>query len=245
VPRHGFCLRSDRLRESSEAVHGTNEIPAFVGDAARAASSKGRVHVGLELPVGDSRLLATFLSGNGDEGLRDSSLWRGPYQYGVTSSAMLELLKRLRDLRRSGAPLDVFLFDDRIRLGMEGRDQAMAERISEERRRAPEDIYLILVGNYHARNVIGAPWDAQKRWMAHFLASRERRMITLDVRTRAGSAWVCGTSGPESCGSGPIGGSLPEGASNNRAVKLEPVPQLGYDGAYAVGTVSASRPAFP
>jgi hypothetical protein len=229
-------------------VHGTNEIPAVVGGAACAASSKGRVHVGLELPVGDSRLLATFLSGNGDEGLRDSSLWRGPQQYGVTSSAMLELLKSLRDLRRNGAPLEVFFFDDRIRLGMKGRDQAMAEHISEERRRAPEDIYLILVGNFHARNVIGAPWDAQMRWMAHFLASRERRMITLDVRTHAGSAWACfqkGPGGPESCGSSPIRGSLPEGASNNRAVKLEPVPQLGYDGAYSVGTVSASPPAFP
>jgi hypothetical protein len=32
-------------------IHGTNEIPDFVGDAACAGARKGRVHVGLELPA--------------------------------------------------------------------------------------------------------------------------------------------------------------------------------------------------
>jgi hypothetical protein len=52
-------------------------------------------------------------------------------------------------------------------------DEAMAENIAAERKRAPGDIYLIEVGNYHARMTIGAPWDESKKWMAGFLASRE------------------------------------------------------------------------
>jgi hypothetical protein len=229
-------------------IHGTSEIPEFVGDAACAAARKGRVHVGLELPSEDSELLATFLAGQSDEGLRDSKFWRSSSPYGVTSRSMLALLQRLRDYRRRGALIDVFFFDDRNRSGIERRDEAMAQYISRERERAPSEIYLVMVGNYHARNIVGAPWDPKKRWMASFLSERERGLVTLDYRSLPGSAWMClqkNGGGGEICGSNPVNGSATSVAFAERAVKLEPNPRLGYDGVYRVGAITASPPAFP
>ena len=225
-------------------IHGTNEIPDFVGDAACAAARKGRVHVGLELPTEEADLLTAFLAGRGDEGLRDSKSWRSSSPYGVTSRAMLALLQRLREYRRSGAPIDVFFFDDRARSGLARRDEAMAENISRERRRASSEIYLVLVGNYHARNIDGAPWDPEKRWMASFLSQREPGLVTLDFRSLPGTAWTCVASGGgEICGSNPIKGN--DDATSTRALRLKPDPVLGYDGVYSVGAITASPPAFP
>jgi hypothetical protein len=228
-------------------IHGTNEIPDFVGDAACAGARKGRVHVGLELPTEEADLLAAFLAGRRDEGLRDSKFWRSSSPYGVTSRAMLALLQRLREYRRSGAPIELFFFDDRVSLGLERRDEAMAEKISRERRRARSEIYLVLVGNYHARKVVGAPWDDEKRWMATFLSERESGLVTLDVRSLTGTAWTCvqEVSGAETCGSNPVKGGKESATSTERAMKLEPDPAVGYDGIYSVGVITASPPAFP
>jgi hypothetical protein len=235
-------------------IHGTNEIPNFVGDAACAAARKGRVHVGLELPPDDTEPLAAFLAGDRDEGLRDSKFWRSSSPYGVTSHSMLALLQRLRGYRRSGVPIDVFFFDDRNRSGLE-RDEAMADYISRERQRAPSDIYLVLVGNYHARKVVGAPWDPKMRWMASFLSERERGLLTLDYRNLPGSAWMClqkDGGGGEICGSNLVKGSTASvvysssrRSRSERTVNLKPNPQLGYDGVYWVGELTASPPAFP
>jgi len=225
-------------------IHGTEQIPEFIGDAACAAARKGRVHVGLELPTEDSGLLATFLAGSGDDGLRESKLWRSSSPYGVTSGAMRALLGRLREYRKAGAPIDVFFFDDRIHSGTEGRDEGMADAISRERARSPGDLYLVLVGNYHARKSIGAPWDPGMRWMASFLARHERGLITLNVRAPPGTAWMClqEEDGGQSCGSHPLSGT--DAPASGRAIELEPNVKLGYDGIYRVSAMTASAPAF-
>lgn len=229
-------------------IHGTHEIPKFVGDAACAASRRARVHVGLELPTEDTKLLEIFLAGQGDEGLRESKIWRSQSPYGVTSRAMLGLLQRIRDYRRAGAPIEVFFFDDRARSGVERRDEGMAEHISRERDRARDDIYLVEVGNYHARKTVGARWDPAKRWMANFLAGREQGLVTLDLRSLGGTAWTCMQKvpgGPEVCGGNPIKGNNASATSSDRAVRLEPNRDLGYDGVFVVGAITASLPAFP
>ena len=53
----------------------------------------------------------------------------------------------------------------------------MANNISKERARAPGDLYLIEVGNYHARQVPGAPFDLAMPWMASLLARRESALF--------------------------------------------------------------------
>ncbi|GAC1541009.1 MAG: hypothetical protein NVS2B9_08030 [Myxococcales bacterium] len=224
-------------------IHGTNEVPAFVGDVACLASRRGPVHLGLELPAGDAPALRTFLAGDGDVGLRDARFWRKTYQDGRSSRAMLALLHRVRSLRRAGAPIEVFLFDDPER---KPRDEAMAENIARERQRAPSDLYLIEVGNYHARRVPGAPWDPSVRWLASFLAPREPGMLALDLRALPGTAWVCSGDTPETCGDRPIRTIENVSAvAGDLAVKLEPEPGGAYDGTFFVGRITASPPAFP
>jgi hypothetical protein len=227
-------------------LHGTNEVPAFITDAVCAAAQKGWVHIGLEMPVAESWLLQKFLRGKHDDGLRESEFWHAKEPYGVTSQATLTMLTRFRDMQQQGEPVDVFYFDDRVRHGMEGRDLAMAETISEKRRVAPQDIYLIVTGNFHARKAVGAPFDAKKRWMASFLAASDEKVITLDIRNLPGTAWTCQqpkADGPQLCGSSRLSGR--QAVDDARAVKLVPVPELGYDGTFSVGTISSSRPVFP
>src|SRR5207302_1493589 len=121
-------------------VHGTREIPAFVGEVACAAARAGRVRVGLELPASDAPLLRRFL--DGDEGaLGHSEPWRRPaLGSGRTSAAMLALLQRLRALRRAGAPVEPFFFDE-MDAGPK-RDEQMAANISAERKKSDSDIHL-------------------------------------------------------------------------------------------------------
>ena len=81
--------------------------------------------------------------------------------------------------------------------------------------------------------------------MANFLAATDENLITLDIRNLPGTAWTCQEQtpgGPQVCGSSRLGGAQRDDA---RAVKLVPVRELGYDGTYSVGTISASRPVFP
>ncbi|HEY2030904.1 MAG TPA: hypothetical protein VGH20_17025 [Myxococcales bacterium] len=202
-------------------LHGTDQIPAFVGDVAVAAARKGRVHVGLELPVGDEP--------------GKTALWHGPAQYGVSSRAMLGLIERLR-----AAGIDVYFFDDRS-LGMDHRDETMAAAIARHRALAPGDIHLVLVGNYHARKAIGAPWDPQKRWMASYLAGP--RVVTLDVSYPSATVWSClQTATGQDCGIHELKKSA---SASPRGIVLQPNPELGFDGTYSAGPLTASLPAFP
>jgi hypothetical protein len=226
-------------------IHGTNEAPAFIADATCVASRQGRVHVGLELPVSDELALQTFFADDGEAGLRDAKFWRSPYQDGRSSKAMLALLKRLREYRRAGAPIEVFLFDEVGRVKPEQREAAMAENISRRRQRAPSDLYLIQVGNYHARRVAGAPWNPSAPWLASILAPQVSGMITLDMRTLPGTAWICSGATSDTCGVRPIKNIA--NTSNNTvdiAVKLEPQHGGAYDGTFSVGRITASPPAF-
>jgi hypothetical protein len=203
-------------------LHGTNEIPAFVGEVAVAAARQGKVHVGLELPV--------------DGGLDpQAAFWHGPGQYGVTSRAMSSLIARLRE-----AGIDVYPFDDRS-LGIERRDETMAAVIARRRALAPGDIYLVLVGNYHARKATGAPWDAGKRWMASYL---DAPLVTLDVSYPEAQPWNClQTASGQDCGPHRLGGK--GDLQTERGIQLHPDPSLGFDGTYFVGPLTASPPAFP
>lgn len=217
-------------------LHGTSEIPRFIGDAACAASRSARVHVGLELPAQDGPLLEAFLSGD-DQAFQRSSFWTKPYQDGRSTSAMLALLRNLRALH-----VGVFFFDDAAVVESHARDAAMANNISKERARAPGDLYLIEVGDYHARRVPGAPFDLAMPWMASLLARRESALFSLDVRYLPGSAWTCQMfqGGEQSCGPTQLHGTA---TSAMRAIELTPLPE-GYDGTFAVGTITATLPAF-
>ena len=186
-------------------LHGTNEIPAYFGDVVEKAAQSRRVHVGLELP--------------GERG----PIWTDPFQSGRTSVAMRKLIQRLRALPN----VDLFWFDSTA----PDRDGAMADNISAERAKAPHDLYLVLVGNLHARKKPGAPWDDKVRWMAVRLAERESNLTTYDARYGEGSAWICQGNTPDKCAATHLRGMPPD------------APHEGYDGTYFVGAITASDPA--
>jgi hypothetical protein len=225
-------------------IHGTAEAPAFVADAACQLARQARVHVGLELPAADNPALEAFLFGNEDP-LLGGATFRREYQDGRTSQAMLGLLRKLRAARRSGLSIEVFFFDDPDRLGIEHRDEAMAENIAAQRARAPSDIFLIEVGNYHAKTSPGAPWDVSRHWMASYLVERDKSVVTLDVRGPVGTSWVCYTPKKESCG------VHKGGTAEGRALPPGPVKRSvilggaldGYDGIFVVESLTASPPA--
>ena len=185
-------------------LHGTNEIPAYFGDVVERAAKRARVHVGLELP--------------GETG----PIWTDPFQSGRTSVAMRALIERLHALG-----VDIFWFDSTEK----DRDGAMAGNISAARARAPDDLYLVLIGNLHAKKIPGAPWDANVRWMSVRLAEREQNFTTFDVRYGPGTAYICQGNTPDQCKATKLGG-MPEST-----------PHEGYDGTYQVGPITASYPA--
>ena len=246
IPGLDAAVRPGTLALFGE-LHGTAEIPAFVGDAACALARKQRVHVGLEMPVAETPALQAFLAASDDQALRNSAVWTRSYQDGRTSRAMLALLRRLREARNSGLPIEIFFFDDPDRLGSDHRDEAMADNIAVERSRAPSDIYVVEIGNYHAKTSVGAPWDASKRWMASYLVGRDQRVVAFDVRAPPGTAWVCTSADRQSCGVSKVGTREGPDASawpGQRAVILQPKSLDGYDGTFFVEGLTASPPAF-
>jgi hypothetical protein len=112
-------------------------------------------------------------------------------------------------------------------------------------RRAPGDIFLVEVGNWHAKKSVGAPWDASRRWMASYLG--DRGVLALDVRGPPGTAWTCSTPQNESCGVHKAGTAegrtLPPERPARRAVTRQPLD--GYDGTFVVESLTASPPAIP
>jgi hypothetical protein len=143
---------------------------------------------------------------------------------------MAQLIGRLDALH-----VPIFWFDSRA----PDRDGAMADAISAARARAPAHLYLVLVGNLHARKKPGAPWDPNVRWMAERLAAREPDLLTLDVRYPSGTAWICQSPQAPDCRETRLRG-FPIGPE--RGIALEPQPQ-GYDGVYTLGPLTASPPA--
>lgn len=223
-------------------LHGTREIPRFVGDVACHAARRGvPVRLGLEIPRGDRPALARFIAGPGDAaartGLLASEHWQRPDQDGRSSEAMLALIDRVRALRSAGLDVDLFAFDiEAPTQEWNERDAAMAAAILEHAAAEPGALVLTLSGNLHNRTRPGLPWDPSAVPMGVHVRGQAASALSLDVRYVGGSAWIC----QESCGRAEVGGS-PEGEP--RRIALGAPDEHGHDGVYAVGAITAAAPA--
>src|SRR5215472_10804286 len=115
-------------------LHGTTEVPRFIVDLACQAATRGTfVDIGLELPREEQPRIDSFLASAGTtqdvQALLEGQFWQRPLQDGRSSRAMVDLLEGIRRLRRSGARIQVFLFD-RAKPG-QNRDADMAKDILE------------------------------------------------------------------------------------------------------------------
>ncbi|MBA3821273.1 MAG: hypothetical protein H0X17_20485, partial [Deltaproteobacteria bacterium] len=137
-------------------MHGTEESPRFVGDAACQAARLGRVQVGLEITGDEQPRFDRYLRSAGSaadrEALVAGSFWS--QADGRSSAAMVALIDRVRTLRVAGAAIELVAYD----VLSTGRDAAMADAVVKARDASA--IFIALSGNVHSRRNKGVPWDA-------------------------------------------------------------------------------------
>jgi hypothetical protein len=215
--------------------HGNAQTPKFVGDlACMAARQGGPLRVGLEIPVEEDARIKAFLASAGALGDREALLkspfWTDSFQDGRRSEAMVALLQSLRELRNSGADVQVVPFDGPAT----DRDQAMAERLWTAFTREPKATFLMLSGNVHARKTSG-----ERKYMATRLVEKGAAITTLDARYGEGSTWICDMSRPPVCGPVAFG----EGAGKQQTVTLKRSDDGAYDGSFELAAPVFSPPA--
>ncbi len=222
-------------------MHGTNEIPYVVAELACEAATAGqRVTVGVELGRGEQAALERYLDSPGtpddQRRLFAGAFWNRPYQDGRSSQAMAAMLERLRLLKSAGLGIRVVAYDVP---GLEGNlhEEGMAQNLLQDRAAHPQDTYLVLTGNVHARTVAGVPWDPHFVPMGLLLQQREPDLRAVDAEYAPGRAWTCKLAQPIVCGveviSAPRRGKLaqlpPPRPTNQHLLGTQPAPGAVYD----------------
>lgn len=221
-------------------LHGTREIPAFVGRVVAAVSAREPVVLALEIHEEHGPAIQAFLASDGSAEARRRLLagewWQAPYQDGRRSVAMLELLEGVRALRAGGRRIEVVAIDHSGG-DSEAREEAMARNVIAARRAHPDAALVVHAGNLHTskREVKFRPGFA---WMAMRVAAAGIPLVSLDARYADGTAWLCRSAVAAECGAQFAAGRGPE-----LGVRLEPSPDGQYDGWFGVGPVTASPPA--
>lgn len=230
-------------------MHGTEESPRFVGDAACLAAKVAHVQLGLEIPHAEQPAFDRYLKSKGSDADR-AALIAGPFWQqadGRSSKAMVALVERVRVLRAAGAPIDVVLYDDPPKMERDGftparevvgRDEAMAKMVM--KLRDPKSIFVALSGNVHSRRTKGTPWDPNLVPTVAHLVVAKLPVTTFNVSSAGGTMWVC-MGGPDEepeCGEHPNANDGP-----GTPWTLGPPRDDAHDGVYFVGAIKASFPA--
>jgi hypothetical protein len=102
-------------------------------------------------------------------------------------------------------------------------------------------MFLVLVGNLHARTTPGTPWDAAFVPMGSYLVQAVPNLVSLNAAHEGGHAWACMGPKPSDCGEHPFGG---EAGNGSPRVQLSAAPSKeGFSGVFHVGgRISASLP---
>jgi hypothetical protein len=230
-------------------LHGTREIPAFVGRLVSTLVTHQPVVLALEIPREVASPLDAFLASDGGPAARDAFThgpwWHNEYQDGRRSVAMLELIDTARQLRAAGANLTVACIDmPATEPTGQTRDDAMAQQVMALRAAQPAAVLVVYAGDVHTRKA-AMPRRPDyvtmaMRMMAAGIANGGA-MVSLDASWAEGSAWVCMGASPGDCGP-----RFMVGKSDERGIHLERSPDGAYDGWVGVGAVTASPPAaFP
>jgi|GEM_PF-302965 len=214
-------------------VHGTAEVPAFLGNLAhRALQSDLPVRIGLEIPNNLQSNVDTFLASQGnrqDVGfLTQGSFWNA--QDGRSSKAIVGLLDKIRRLKQDNQDIAIFLFDVPT-MSIGGRDKQMAENILSDLAAYPRAVHLVLTGNLHART-------NSVRFMGWHILQRHKQIISLNLAHSGGSAWVSNRDGR-----GPIHYGGTDRGEEPFIERLASWDGEAYHGFFYVGAITASPPA--
>lgn len=208
-------------------LHGTKEIPALLTDLVVAQSANRPIQLGLEWPLAQQAAVNRYLQSAGTAADL-AELTKGPYWShpdGRMSHAWLALLDKVRELRRQGRHIDVFMMEpdygDAASIKAAGgvllmKEAGMARAIQTVLSTAPPDtLVAALMGNYHSR--IGKNLPNPDSSVATRL--RAFHPLILMPYARHQTAWFCG---PDHCGSHTANSSKPGVASG--MVQMEAMP---------------------
>jgi hypothetical protein len=234
-------------------MHGTEQSPRFTAAVTCQALRKElTVTVGLEIPRGEEPAAVAYLASEGTikdrEALLATEIWTRSYQDGRSSQAMLGLIEELRRLSRTGLPVRIRWID--IDQPDPERDRRMAERLAEAVAERPGDLFVVLTGNYHNRQVKGAPWNKEFYPMGLHLTqiAPKARVVSLDSSYTGGEVWACmqtDTAPGGECKVWPMKGAGKSEGPSPRIVLGSGLDEKGYHGVYEVGPLTASLPAVP
>ena len=227
-------------------LHGTQEGPAFVGDVAcHAARARVPVTVALELPLELATSLTTVIGTTNESERRRAStaIFTSTWQDGRRSQAMSALLDTARALKQRGFDVRVIPFSADSAGSGQLRDRGMADALTQAFQDSSR-LLVVLAGNLHVRLKSGTAISPGYEPAGYLLRQRfpTRRIVSLDMANDAGSAWLCSTGGPSSCGVKTVRARRP---SAPWTVEVsDSLDGNGYHGRFAVGEVRASPPAI-
>jgi hypothetical protein len=183
--------------------HGTREIPQFVAALIERDSGDRPVRLALEIPRSEQPAIEDFLRSSGAAGarsrLRASPFWNvhGVQHDGRRNEDAIDLIDRVRSLRRRGRDVDIVALDvpDGVHVGSDARDAAMASALRDACAKSARARVIALTGNVHAmRGVPSYAPPEMRKPMGAYLADLEPLSVNIDARR--GQYWGCG----ERCG---------------------------------------------
>ena len=156
-------------------------------------------------------------------------------QDGRASLAVLQLIEEMRQHAREGRRIGV------IAGAAYGRGQDMDEMLAKAIRQAvseyPEGKVVALMGDNHASQSRGRPWDADFAGVGHRL--RDLKPAVIHTIHSGGRAWICKQEG---CGKS---GLWADPRNAGRPIGYSPAERGGFNWALTLGTVTESDPAVP
>lgn len=224
-------------------VHGTNEMPELFAEIVCQFAIGEPVDVAVEWPTKYFEPLNNYISG------KNSNQFLTPRQIaqditssaspdGRTSEAIVEMIEFFRTIKNRGGDLVLIPFvpspnDERFAGHQANYEKGLAHSILS--RQSLHRRTLVLVGNIHAQKKTyelsaGDSFEPMVTYLP------EDVTLTLAPRIESGLAWNCTVE----CGEHP----LPNRDLAGKAyIEVFDAPKSGFDGAWLIGVVTASRPA--
>lgn len=235
-------------------VHGTEQIPAFVGGLVCSLLKAGRpVILALERFDNEQPALNQYLNSEGGaadrEALIGQSMWTWPMQDGRSSVGVLALIESVRQLRHAGQPVSLLAMQHYVELPLPPNDakpdsdsgnlrsrmndRFMADMLAGAASSYRDYTIVALAGNVHT-STQPASWAAPGyQPMAQVLRELLPIFIIGVNSAEEGSSWVCAGPTTKDCGA--------------RKMLARPLytPENQIDAVAQIGKLSASPPARP
>ncbi len=231
--------------------HGIKELPHNFYLAVKELSKEQPIIVGLEFPKNiQSNIDNYFKNGNISTLKKVPFFTNSNYHSGRASVAMIELLKKLRDLNN----VTPFCFDvPESDSASNNRDTLMAKNLVEKANSSGSQPIVLLTGNIHSRLTPGVPWDPKYPTMGAEILRLSSNLDLNNVtnvlfRYSKGSAWQCRMENNKiNCNEYPFGPSKSpyaiDTSSNHYFLKEENIANGHYNTLF-IREVGASFPYF-